>query len=328
MNFLSTPDGLAWLPDAPPSIERFLAPDLQPYPVLPMIGLILAVAYTTGWLRLRLTGRRWPAWRGIVFLLGCALIVVVMGAGIEGYGHRLFSVFMFQQLTLMMAVPPLLVLGSPGTLLLRATPHRGPGRLILRAALGALRSRTARVLVHPGFMIPLFLLAFYGLYFSDLATDLLASWAGHLGLELAFLAAGILFTVPLISADPLPIRQTHLGRFTDLFAEMPLHAFFGVIVMMAATPLVPFFADPPADWGIDPIQDQQIAGALAWSYGEGPALIIALVLLTRWFADDTRRATARDRQVDAVGDAELEAYNAYLQRLGRSDAERREDRTT
>lgn len=324
---MSTPDGSAWLPDAPPSIDRFFAPDLQPYPVLPVIGLVLAAVYAAGWLRLRLAARPWPAWRGIVFLLGCAVVVVVMGAGIEGYGHRLFSVFMFQQLTLMMAVPPLLVLGSPGTLLLRATPHRGPGRLVLHAALGALRSRTARVLLHPGFMIPLFLLAFYGLYLSDLATNLLASWAGHVGLELAFLAAGILFTVPLISADPLPIRQTHLGRFTDLFVEMPLHAFFGVIVMMSVTPLVPVFADPPADWGIDPIQDQQLAGALAWSYGEAPALIIALVLMARWFADDTRNAAARDRQVDALGDAEREAYNAYLERLSRSDVEKRDDRT-
>lgn len=310
------PNGPIWLPDAPPSLERFLAPDLQPFPVLPLIAGILAVAYLAGWLRLLATGRRWPAWRGVVFLLGCAILIVVMGAGIEGYGYRLFSVFMFQQLTLMMAVPPLLVLGSPGTLLLRATPHRGLGRLVLQGAFGGLRSRAGRLLLHPAFMIPLFLVAFYGLYLSDLASGLLATWGGHVGLEIGFLAAGILFTTPLISADPLPKRQTHLGRFTDLFAEMPLHAFFGVIVMMAVAPLVPYFANPPAAWAIDPILDQQIAGGLAWSYGELPTLIIALILLSRWFADDTRAARARDLKVDADGDPELDAYNAHLRRLG------------
>ena len=316
-----------WIPDAPPTLGGFLTPAPLPAPLLPFLAGLLAVAYLAGALRMWALRRRWPIWRTISFLLGCIALAAVTGLAVENYGYALFSVFMFQQLTLMMAVPPLLVLGSPGTLLLRATPHRGPGRLVLHAALGALRSRTARVLLHPGFMIPLFLLAFYGLYLSDLATNLLASWAGHVGLELAFLAAGILFTVPLISADPLPIRQTHLGRFTDLFVEMPLHAFFGVIVMMSVTPLVPVFADPPADWGIDPIQDQQLAGALAWSYGEAPALIIALVLMARWFADDTRNAAARDRQVDALGDAEREAYNAYLERLSRSDVEKRDDRT-
>jgi len=167
-----------------------------------------------------------------------------MASGLEDYGREMFSVFMFQQLTLMMTIPPLLVLGSPGSLLLRAMPHVWPGRMVLVAALGLLRSRAARLLLHPGFTIPLFLLLFYGLYFSDLDEVLLGSTGGHFAVEALFLAAGVVFAVPLLSADPLPVRQTHLGRMFDLFAEMPLHAFFGVIVMMSATTFVAAFQAP------------------------------------------------------------------------------------
>ena len=111
------------IPDSPPSLQAFLAPADIPLPVLPIVAGILAALYLVGAIRLWTHGRRWPVWRTVSFLLGCVLLAAVTGLGVETYGQALVSVFMFQQLTLMMMVPPLLVLGSPGTLLLRATPH-------------------------------------------------------------------------------------------------------------------------------------------------------------------------------------------------------------
>lgn len=308
-------DVLSWIPTAPPSLATLLAPTLQPIPVLPLAAALLAAAYVAGWVALRRRGDRWPAWRGIVFLVGCVLLAVTMGAGIEGYGFVLLSAFMFQQLTLTMSVPLLLVLGSPGTLLLRATPHGGIGGVVQRVALGGLRSRAARLAMHPAVTIPLFLATFYGLYLTPAADAILRSWAGHMLLEVAFLLAGVLFTAPLISADPLPRRQGHLGKLLDAFVEMPLHAFFGVILMMAALPLVPALADIPAEWERSALTDQAFAGGLAWSYGEAPSLVLVLVLMSRWFRQETASARARDRRVDRDGDAELDAWNAHLTRL-------------
>ncbi|WP_407791868.1 MULTISPECIES: cytochrome c oxidase assembly protein [Actinomycetes] len=282
-----------------------------------MVGILLALGYLCGVMLLLRRRIVWPWWRTILFITGCGVLVALTGTALEGYGYRMFSVFMFQQLTLMMAIPPLLILGAPGTLLLKAAPSRGRWRFVRQFALTGLRSRFARLLLHPGFMVPLFLMVFYGLYFSGIASTLLGSVAGHLSLEAVFLGAGILFTLPLISPDPLPRRQSHFGRLLDMFIEMPLHAFFGVIAMMATIPLVSFFARPPAAWNIDAVADQRIAGALAWSYGELPSLIIVLILLFAWASDDTRRAEAADRRKDREGDLELEAYNAWLSRLGR-----------
>ncbi|MEV8027503.1 MULTISPECIES: cytochrome c oxidase assembly protein [Cellulosimicrobium] len=309
-------DGPVWLPTEPPSWETFLAPTLQPIPVIPVLGLLAAAAYLAGAIRVWASGRRWSPWATLSFLTGCAVLVVVMGAGVEGYGLEMYSVFMFQQLTLMMAVPPLLVLGRPGTLLLRATPHTRMGRPVLIAARWGLRSGAGQVVLHPALMIPLFLLCFYALYLSPLAGNLLGTWTGHLSLELLFLLAGILFTIPVLSRDPLPRPQGHLGRAADMFIEMPTHAFFGVIVMMASAPLVSAFTHPPATWGVDVLADQGVAGALAWSYGELPSLIMLLIIFVRWNKDETRRTRAADRRIDQYGDPELDAYNDYLRRLG------------
>ncbi|MCQ6273319.1 cytochrome c oxidase assembly protein, partial [Pseudarthrobacter sp. R1] len=108
-------EGPVWLPSLPPSVGEYLAPNLQPVPLLPVLALIAALLYLAGVISLWRRRRSWSPVRSVSFLVGCAAIIVVMGAGIEGYGLRMFSIFMFQQLTLMMAVPPLLVIGSPGT---------------------------------------------------------------------------------------------------------------------------------------------------------------------------------------------------------------------
>ncbi|WP_240309645.1 cytochrome c oxidase assembly protein [Microbacterium arborescens] len=308
-----------WIPDTPPTLLGFLTPVPLPFPVLPTLAALLAAGYLIGAIRLWTRGRRWPVWRTVSFLLGCLLLAAVTGLGVEAYGYALLSVFMFQQLSLMMAIPPLLVLGSPGTLLLRAAPHHGAGRFVLRAAHAGLRSRAARWALSPWVALPLYLLAFYGLYLADFADRILATPQGHITLEIAFLVAGILFTIPVLSADPLPVRLSHGGRALDVFAEAALHAFFGVFLMMATSLLVDHFAAPTLALGIDPIEDQRVAGGLAWSYGEAPTLLMLMFVMHRWFRDDTARDAAAARYADTHGDPELDAYNAYLATLRQKD---------
>ncbi|MGX1775918.1 cytochrome c oxidase assembly protein [Nocardia brasiliensis] len=305
---------VANVPDAPPSLGAMLGWVPQPVPLLPAVAVLAAVVYLLGVRQLRRIGRAWPWWRTACFLGGCVLLLGVTGLAVEGYGYRLFSAWMFQHLTLSIAIPPLLVLGSPGVLLLRATPHHGIGRLVLRVALAGLRSRFARMLLSHACTVSLFLFSYYGVYLTSLVDTVGATMAGHLALEVFFLASGILFIVPVLSVGPLPVRQTNIGRFFDLFLEMPLHAFFGVIIMMATTPMIERFAHPPESWNVDPMSDQQLAGALAWSYGEPVAFLIVVVFAIRWRRDEERSAAARER-ANRSADTELRAYNDYLAQL-------------
>ncbi|MCV7303574.1 cytochrome c oxidase assembly protein [Mycobacterium barrassiae] len=285
-----------------------------PVPLLPMVAVGLAVWYLVAVRIVRSHGRQWTWMRTASFLAGCTALAAVTGLAIDSYGYRLFSAFMFQHLTLSILVPPLLVLGAPGRLLLRSTPHRGVGRYVLIAALGALRCRASRIVLHPGFTIPVFLLSYYGLYLSDLFDAAAASVAGHVALQVFFLASGLLFILPILSTGPLPVRQSNLGRFFDIFVEMPLHVFIGVILMMAPRALTDTFAQPPANWNVDPVADQAVAGALAWSYGEPVALLTTLIFAIRWRRDEESESAKREADVER-GDAELAAYNAFLRGL-------------
>nr|WP_314646770.1 cytochrome c oxidase assembly protein [uncultured Microbacterium sp.] len=283
--------------------------------MLPFVAAVFACGYLCGAICLWRQGRRWPVWRTVSFFVGCALLAAVTGLGVEDYAHALVSVFMFQQLTLMMTVPPLLVLGSPGTLLLRATPHSGIGLGVLSVAHAALRSPVARWVLSPWCTVPLYLLAFYGLYLANAADGILALPGGQMALEVGFLITGMLFTIPILSSDPLPVRLGHAARALDVFAEAALHAFFGVFLMMGSTILITSFVAPTEALGVNPLEDQRLAGGLAWSYGEAPTVLMLMYVMHRWFRDDTAKAAAADRYRDVHGDSDLDAYNAYLRGL-------------
>jgi cytochrome c oxidase assembly factor CtaG len=65
-------------------------------------------------------------------------------------------------------------------------------------------------------------------------------------------------------------------------------------------------------WGNDALADQQAGGGIAWSVGEIPNAIIALVIVLLWSRSDARESKRYDRKADRDGDAELEEYNAML----------------
>ena len=76
---------------------------------------------------------------------------------------------------------------------------------------------------------------------------------------------------------------------------------------------------PP--WITDLVGQTRTAGGIAWAIAEVPSLMLMIVLGVQWARTDEREARRRDRRADRDGDAELEAYNAHLQRL--ADAARR-----
>lgn len=302
-------------PLAPPTIPDLLAFDIASAPVLPALAVAFAAAYVVGVVRLWRERRSWSILRILCFLIGCALLFAVTATGIETYGRSMLSVFIFQQLTLMMIIPPLLVIGSPGRLLLRTAAHRGVGRLMLVLAFAGLRSKLARVLLHPALVIPLLLFSLFGLYVLGFADLLLRIPAGHLFLQLTFIGIGMLLAIPLLSSGPLPAKTSFPARLFDAFAEMQIHAAFGLVFTLSASPMVPFFAERTTALGLDAVTDQAIAGMLAWTYGEVPVIIILLVTLVRWQRQDTRRALKAQKQADRDGDPDLDRYNDYLKSL-------------
>lgn len=278
-----------------------------------LLGLAL---YGWGVVRLLRRGDAWPVGRTVAFAAGVLSIALMMCTKLNDYGMVMFSVHMVQHMVISMLSPILILLGAPFTLALRALPtaargHKGPREVLLMF----LHSRYLRVITHAGFTIPLFIASLYALYFTPLFDFLMGSKAGHITMMVHFLAVGLVFFWPIMGVDPGPNRPNHLMRMLELFAGMPFHAFFGIALMMASTPMVETFENPPASLGIDALSDQNAAGGIAWAFSEIPSVLVLIALLFQWYGSEQRQARRKDRAADRDGDKELEAYNAYLASL-------------
>lgn len=310
--------GPGWMPSATETLGRLLAWHPQPIPVFPAACLFAAVLYGGAVIRLRRRGDVWPIGRTVAFGLGLACVLVVTATGIGGYGMELLSVHMVQHMTLSMLAPIPLLLGAPITLALRALHPAGSGRRGPREVLLAvLHSRWATVMTSPFITLPLLIASLYGLYFTPLFGALMRTWWGHDLMLAHFVAVGLLFYFPLLAVDPAPRKPHPVVGMLELLVGMPFHAFFGIAVMMSTGLIAPFFAHPPAAWGVDPMADQSTAGSIAWAFGEIPTLIMLLVMAARWMRSEQRAARRLDRAADRDGDAELTAYNDYLESLAR-----------
>ncbi|OLT35752.1 hypothetical protein BJF79_32040 [Actinomadura sp. CNU-125] len=308
--------GPMWAPTDPPSVQGLLAWHPQPYAIFPILCAVFAVLYAVGVVRLRRRGVRWPVGRTVSWLVGLVLVLWVTATGIEGYGMLMFSVHMFQHMILAMLAPVFLLMGAPITLMLRALPNGngvrgGPRRLVV----WLLHSRVMKVLAHPMFTLPVFLFSLYGIYYTPLFDALMSSVWGHYFMLVHFIVTGLVYFGPILRVDPWPGPESHVLRLLLLMAALPFHAFFAIEVMMTKASIVEFYATPPPSWDLDVVGDQLWGGGITWFFGDVPTLVITLALAVSWWRAEDRLARRKDRQAQRDGDAELNAYNAYLQRL-------------
>ncbi|UUU20400.1 cytochrome c oxidase assembly protein [Streptomyces sp. DSM 40750] len=282
-----------------------------------LVACLVALAlYAWGFVRLVRRGDKWPVGRTVAFVLGVLLVMLVTCTGLNDYGMVMFSVHMVQHMVISMLAPILLLLGAPITLALRALPVAGKGRKGPRELLLMfLHSWYMKIVTHPAFTIPMFIASLYALYFTPMFDFLMGSKPGHIVMMTHFLAVGLFFFWPIMGVDPGPHRPGYLMRMLELFAGMPFHAFFGIALMMASTPMVKTYENPPASLGIDALADQNAAGGIAWAFSEIPSVLVLLALLFQWYGSEQRQAKREDRAADRNGDKELEAYNAYLASL-------------
>ncbi|HEY1840018.1 MAG TPA: cytochrome c oxidase assembly protein [Mycobacterium sp.] len=285
-------------------------------------AIVFAALYLAGVRRLRRRGDEWPMGRTVAWLLGCTALLFVSSSGVGRYMPAMFSMHMAAHMLLSMLVPILLVLGGPVGLALRALPAAGRGDPpgMREWLLAALHSRLSRILTNPVVATALFVAGFYGLYLGGLFDAAVGSHIGHLVMNVHFLASGYLFYWVVIGVDPTPRPIPPLAKLAVVFASLPLHAFFAVVLMSMQKVLGDsFYRSLHLSWHTDLLGDQRLGGGMAWAAGEIPLVVVMIALLVQWSRSDRRTARRLDRAADRDEDSDLAAYNAMLAELARRD---------
>jgi putative copper resistance protein D len=294
-------------------------------PVWLLVAAFGIFFYVAGVLRLRHRGDKWPIGRTVSWIVGMLVLAYITSGGIAVYVDYLFSAHMAMHMALMMVVPLLLVPGAPVTLAARAIKKRTDASRGGREwILLAVHSRYAGVLANPFVAALLFVGSLWVFYYSPLFRWATENHLGHEWMTAHFLITGYLFVQSLVGIDPVPFRLAYPFRLVLLLGTMVVHAFFGLTVMTASGLfLADWFGAMGRTWGASPMQDQYLAGGIAWSIGELPTLVLAIIVALQWSRSDARETKRKDRASDRTGNADVAEYNAMLQRMAEKDASRR-----
>ena len=235
----------------------------QPYGIL-LILILTAGLYLRGWLRLRsFYQNRIPAWRGGSFLFGIFLIWVAVASPIAGTAHELLTGHMVQHLLLMTFAAPLIWVGEPMIAFVHGMPKR-----VRDAMAPLLRWRPTQVLgnaiTHPAACWLGAAGALFGWHIPALFALGMESPVWHAIMEMSFLVTGLLFWYPVFQPWPSLKKPGWLIVFYLFLATLPCDILSGFLVFCDRV-VYPGHVDSLQPFGLSPLPDQQLAGALMWT---------------------------------------------------------------
>ena len=246
-----------------------------------VVGL-LALLALWGW-RARVharegAGKRLTALQATCFPLG----LVVMFLALNGPLHDisdfyLFSGHMVQHLVLTIAVPPLLLVGTPGWM--------------LRPALESpIVAAIARFVTTPRVAFALFNLVLAGWHLPPLYNAAMYYHEVHIVQHLMFLVAAVITWWPLLSPLPELPRLSYPGQMLYAFLMTLPMTLVSIFIVYADHVLYPAYAAAPRLWGLSPLEDQRLGGLIMWVPGGIYFMLVMSVVFFRW----TARGSADD----------------------------------
>lgn len=225
-------------------------------------------------------GARW--WQAAAYTSGLGALVIALVSPLDAMSAELSSAHMVQHMILMVVAAPLLVLARPLPVflwVLAGTPRRRLGAagqsVLLRRSWQAITAPLAAwafqaIGLWLWHMPPFYEAALRNRWLHDLehatffGTALLFWWATMRALRLGGMPAGL-------AALALLTTIIHSG-------------FLAALITFAQRPWYRSYGERPLEWGLTPLEDQQLAGLIMW----GPAAIAylgaALAILAVWLA--------------------------------------------
>lgn len=254
----------------------------EPAIVAPL-ALILGV-YVAG--AVRRGSIRTLRWRHASFAAGWLTLFLALTSPIHELGEQLFSAHMLQHEILILVSAPLISASQPGATCLwafapRQRAHIGgwvhsienssPVRLIMMPLSAWLLETAALWIWH----IP-------SLYDATLTSD----WI-HAAQHLSFFLTAVLFWSALYG----------VGRSAMSYGTGTLYVFgaaaqcgaIGALLTFSSVIWYPAYLTTTAQWGLTPLQDQQLGGVIMWVPSSIVFIIVGLALFAKWIQESDRR---------------------------------------
>jgi putative membrane protein len=248
--------------------------------------LASAIAYAVGTIRLR---RRHPVrpLPVIAQTAGLAALALALLSPLDALSDVLFSAHMGQHELLMLVAAPLVVIGRPLYVLLWTLPEGGRSGVARLIEAPPVR-RAWRALTHPVVVLALHGAALWLWHIPGLFEDALAHETVHALQHLCFFLTAALFWWALVHGRYG--RAGYGAAAFFVFATAMHSGLLGAMLTFARATIYPTHAARTRAAGLDPLEDQQLAGLLMWVPAGVLLTILGLAFLSAWLGEAERRA--------------------------------------
>jgi putative membrane protein len=256
--------------------------------------IALAALYLRGWYYFqRALPQLISGWRVAAFAAGIASVWISVASPVAHLDHHLLTAHMVQHLLLMVFAAPLVLLGAPSVVLLHALPRHWGYSVVTQFRTSRLVQRLAVICTHPAFCFlagSLTVIVWHVPAVFELALHL-RFW--HVFEHASFFIAGVLFWWPVIKPWPTIARSSGWS--------LPLYLFLATLPCDALSAFLTFcghvvyrqYLSGGGHFGLSPLDDQALAGALMWVTVTFAYLIPALVVTTRLLSSERTSSTGR-----------------------------------
>jgi cytochrome c oxidase assembly factor CtaG len=218
-------------------------------------------------------------WRAVSFCAGTLVFFIALVSPLDTGADRLLSLHMLQHVLLATIGPPLLLLGLTPPLL---APLFRNGRIL----------QAAHLATHPVFAGALLIVNMWFWHIPPVYSAAADSLGLHIVMHLAFMVSGLLFWWPVVQPLPAIGRYGEGARLLYLFATgMPM-ALLAMLLLASGGVIYEHYETVQPLWGIDPKQDQQVAGLIMGGLGEAASFVAVTLLFFRFLDRDEAEAAA------------------------------------
>lgn len=259
----------------------------DPWIVVPLA--IMAALYVVGalkiWSRTHF-GRRVRLRQAGAYAAGWLTLAGALVSPLHWLGEHLFSFHMIEHEIVMAVSAPLLVLSRPVGTALWALP-RG-----LRHAIGSLLRSAAMRSAWSWLTRPLHATALHGvaiwlwhapwLFDAAVTNDAVHRWQ-----HLSFFVTALLFWWAVLMRSDAGVAAWHL------FVTMLHTSVLGALMALAPRVLYTAQTASAAEWGMTPLEDQQLAGVLMWVPAGTVYAGAAMMMMARWIARSSKQPGER-----------------------------------
>ena len=266
------------------AVIAYLSPDtswtFDPLQVVPT--LLVALLYARRVLTLRARGTPVPGWRVTLFATGTGTLLVALVSPVHELGEQLFAFHMLQHVLLGDLVPLALLAGLTGP--------------ILRPALAFLHR--LRFLAHPLVALPLWALNLYAWHLPYLYDAAVRHDSVHALEHLCFFTGGTIMWLPVLETLPAPEWFGTGAKLGYIAVVRAVETVLGNVFFWSGTVFYTVYEHQDRLWGLSPLEDQGIAGAVMMIEGSIVTLVALAWLFLRMASEGELRQQLLERGLD------------------------------